>query len=1306
MTTLILSAAGNLGGAVGGAFFGPLGQVLGRMGGRYLGQAINARLFAKPTKHRTVYGPQLADLSVQSSTEGVHVPRVYGRARVSGQVIWATNFEEVVTSNTVASKPKGGKGAKPAATKTTTITYTYYANFAVALCEGEVAHLGRVWADGKLLDTKSLTMRFYKGTEAQDPDPLIEAKQGGAGYAPAYRGVAYVVFEHFQLTNFGNRIPQLQFEIIRPVGALEGDIKAMTIIPGATEFGYDTTPVVRVLGVGKSTPENNHAPNAATNFEASLEELLALCPNVETISLVVPWFGDDLRVGNCTVRPKVDSAIKQTSGGSAWGVAGLNRGSAQVVSQVDGAPAYGGSPSDMSVIRCIQFLKARGLKVVFYPFVLMDIAAGNTLPDPYSAASTQAVYPWRGRITCAPAAGVSGSVDGTATATTQVDAFFGTATAAHFSVVGTTISYSGPNEWSFNRHILHSAALCKAAGGVDGFLIGSEMIGITRVRGASNSFPAVAKLKTLAAQVRAIVGAGCKLSYAADWTEYGSYVQGTNVFFPLDALWADANIDAVGIDFYAPISDWRDGDSHLDAAIATHATDPEYLKLNLGRGEAYDWYYVNDAARAVQSRTSITDGAYGKPWIYRQKDVKSWWLNAHYERIAGVEAGSPTAWVAQGKPVWFTEVGFPAVDAGTNEPSAFPDPKSSDGRLPRFSHGMRDDHTQRRGLEAFYDFYAEAGNNPTSSVYGGPMVDDRNIFPWAWDARPFPFFPTLSSVWADGGNWHSGHWLNGRLGGVPLDGLVQKVLLDYGVEDVTLDVARLRGAADGLVVDKPKSGFDVLDGLSTLHNFDVVERADGFSFYSRGQSVAVAVDAGDLVPGKNDVVMRLTQDEQGDLPAIVSITCTDVTQDFRRVSVAARKADAAGSQTLHTETAMSLSQEVAEHLAEQRLHGIWAERDHLECALPLSYLAYEPGDVVRVEAQDFEIAEISLEDRLKITAQRIDKSIFVPKKRLRVSVPSQLIATTSGAEVLLFEVPAIAVGNESNALTLAFAGFANPWASPLSVYRMVDGEAILVGNIEAPAVMGALSADLAVSDVLWRRDFAAALSVGLYGGALESVSETRLLAGSNAAALVSGTRLEFFQFQNAALVSPYNYTLSGLIRGQLGTEDEMATLWPAGSRFVMMDDLILSTTIVLDEMDAALTFKIGPSDKPYDDVSYVTQVVTLNGGYLAPLPPVHVDAVRVSSGVQISFKRRIRGQGDSWNLAEVPLVEASESYVLEILSGAVVKRTISLSSSSYLYVNADEITDFGSAQSSLSLRVAQVSPVYGAGETVSAVVAI
>jgi hypothetical protein len=316
-----------------------------------------------------------------------------------------------------------------------------------------------------------ITWRLYLGAEDQAPDSLIEAKQG-AGNAPAYRGLAYAVFERLALANFGRRLPQLSFEVIRSIDGFEQQIEAITIIPGAGEFAYDPTEVVRYAGQGSWLTENTNTLSGASDWSTALDQLTETCPNARRASLVVSWFGTDLRAGSCQIMPKIDNQAKSTSP-ITWSVAGLDRPSAAIVSMSNGGPAYGGTPNDASVIAAIRDLTARRLKTNFYPFILMDIPAGNSLPDPYGG-SAQAPYPWRGRITAHVAPGLPGSPDKTAAIASEVAAFVGTAQLQNFSLAGDSVVYSGPAEWWLRRMILHNAYLCKAAGGVDTFLIGGS----------------------------------------------------------------------------------------------------------------------------------------------------------------------------------------------------------------------------------------------------------------------------------------------------------------------------------------------------------------------------------------------------------------------------------------------------------------------------------------------------------------------------------------------------------------------------------------------------------------------------------------------------------------------------------------------------------------------------------------------------------------------------------------------------------------------------------------------------------------
>ena len=210
MATVILSAVGT-------AIAGPVGGAVGAI----IGQQIDQELFGPKRRH----GPRLGDLAVQTSAYGTQIPKIFGKMRVAGTVIWATDLKEERSSS------GGGKGQPKSA------TYSYSASFAVALSSRPISGVRRIWADGKLLrgeagDFKSRTgFRFYPGSESQSVDPLIASIEG-VGLAPAHRGIAYAVFEDFQLADFGNRIPSLTFEI-------EGDAQAVTIGQIAQELSGD-----------------------------------------------------------------------------------------------------------------------------------------------------------------------------------------------------------------------------------------------------------------------------------------------------------------------------------------------------------------------------------------------------------------------------------------------------------------------------------------------------------------------------------------------------------------------------------------------------------------------------------------------------------------------------------------------------------------------------------------------------------------------------------------------------------------------------------------------------------------------------------------------------------------------------------------------------------------------------------------------------------------------------------------------------------------------------------------------------------
>lgn len=226
MATLILTAVGTaIGGPIGGAI------------GAAIGQSVDQRLFAPKARH----GPRLGELAVQTSSYGTQIPKIFGAMRAAGTVIWSTDLVER------RSTSGGGKG------RPKTVNYSYSASFAVALSGRRVREVRRIWADGKLLrgaagDFKAATgFRLYPGDEDQEPDPLIAAAEG-VSQTPAFRGLAYAVFEDLQLADYGNRIPSLTFEIVAETEPIEIGAIAEELASGAIEAGV--TPALAGYAAG------------------------------------------------------------------------------------------------------------------------------------------------------------------------------------------------------------------------------------------------------------------------------------------------------------------------------------------------------------------------------------------------------------------------------------------------------------------------------------------------------------------------------------------------------------------------------------------------------------------------------------------------------------------------------------------------------------------------------------------------------------------------------------------------------------------------------------------------------------------------------------------------------------------------------------------------------------------------------------------------------------------------------------------------------------------------------------------------
>lgn len=1240
-----------VGGTVGFVLGGPSGAILGAN----LGGMAAGAFFPKTQRVQlpTQEGPRLGDLRAQTSTYGNMIPKVYGTMRLAGNVIWSTDIKEVKTEKTsTQTSSGGGKGGGGGKTTTsqTTVTYEYFITLAIAICEGPIDEVIRVWADSKVLTEDVLSSaqgkyNVHLGDEDQTVDDIM-AKYLTAGTIPAYRGMAYVVVEDFPLAEYGNRIPNFTFEVRRSVKftpSVEDKIKDIVIIPGAGEMVYGTNVQTKQDGYfdfgGAFTPSgskkyiNMHNYDGKADVLVAIDQLLKVLPNLEWVAVVVTWFATSTDAGACEIIPKIEFQGTTQVLPQDWAVAGYTRNTAQKVLFFDeDTPTYGGTPSDHTVVQIVDELKSRGLNVMLYPMPFVD----TITPVP---------KPWRGRIEPANA----------------------TDAASWFTKTN-----------GYNAFITHYANLVKNK--VDAFVIGSELIGMTGFTDSPGSYPAVSQLVSLAATVKGIMGGSTQITYAADWSEYHS----TDGWFNLDPLWASANIDFVGIDSYFP----------LTPDLPQIQIDEDKIKEYWEKGEGWDYYWNGD--RTVQN-------SYGGDPTYAWKNLEHWWNSTHTNPDS-----SGTSWTAKMKPVWFTEFGFPSVDGAANQPNVFYDPTSSESYYPRGSKGRVDFQAQREALNATLDYLEER-----SQEAGNANLVPRR-FLWTWDARPFSFWPDLEGVWQDSILWATGHWVQGKLGNSTLGAIVGELLQAAGLTASDYDVSRLTDTVEGFIIDRPITVRNALEFLTSAFFFDIVESDGILKCVHRGGESVKSVPEDDLIPsakkGVQDV-LEINYAQELELPQRVNVTYIDRPFNYDPVTqVSQRQVVRAVDQvTINLPIVMGATR--AKQIADITLYGTWKERTSFTLTLPPKYVRIEPTDIITATVNnvphEMRVLKTDMEANgvMKISAVAEDISsydFYTPPGETSSNLQPPVLVP--GTLVQFIDAPPLPTDTSSNQglLRIGVAADGANW-NGAAIYRSDDGGEAggntfqVLAGLDGAATFGAIITNLAAGPFeTWDR--VNEVEVILTAGSLASVSELAVLNGANAALIGN----ELIQFENAQLIGENTYKLTKLLRGRQGTEWAIGT-HAAGERFLAITPALYTTAIANNLIGRQLFYKgvsVGNSLGNTDEMAF-----TYTGRNLKPFAPVHVTGSRDGPGnLTISWIRRSRVDAEWRDGVGIPLGEESEAYEVDILDGSTVVRTIPITSPTASYSATDQATDFGSAQSSIDVTIYQLSAVIGRGYAASATV--
>ena len=409
------------------------------------------------------------------------------------------------------------------------------------------------------------------------------------------------------------------------------------------------------------------------------------------------------------------------------------------------------------------------------------------------------------------------------------------------------------------------------------------------------------------------------------------------------------------------------------------------------------------------------------------------------------------------------------------------------------------------------------------------------------------------------------------------------------------------------------------------------------------------------------------------------------------------------------ELAISMNADEASQAAYALLYLRWLERYDVSGIFPPSYAHLEPADVVTITAPDatYQLRLTSTntlpDGRIEFKAKYNSQALYVQTASGESGQSVGGTLTLSGPSVYrLLDIPLMRDDDNTAGFPVAMSGYLAGWPGGI-LYRSDDsGQTWADVQAFSPGqVMGYATTTLSAHGGTVF-DKASTLSVRLYSGTLSSVTESQVFTGQNWFAYGTHGRWEIIAAQNAVLQGDGSYILSDFLRGQNGTE------WATGLH-AANDSIVLLNTSTLkfisvnaSTINAPRTYRAITVGKAIDSDSDLSQAYT--GVNLECLSPVHLTGNRHPSTNDwtLTWVRRSRFSG--WrDYVDATLGEATESYEIDIFSSGTyttLKRTLTSATQTVTYPltgTISQTTDFGGAQSTLYLKIYQLSATVGRG---------
>lgn len=539
--------------------------------------------------------------------------------------------------------------------------------------------------------------------------------------------------------------------------------------------------------------------------------------------------------------------------------------------------------------------------------------------------------------------------------------------------------------------------------------------------------------------------------------------------------------------------------------------------------------------------------------------------------------------------------------------------------------------------------------------------------------------------------------------GASVAGVIRAICNEAGVDpDTAVDVSEVNRDVYGAKISNGPAGRVLEDMLLTLGLQSTLTET-GISFRPIEQPVAAEIPQGDIIGGS----FKVTRVREDDLPRLVVINHIDPARDYLSNSQQEKRQTVRSKQILSLAPTLAMEATEAAQSANALLYRAWTARTRYgPFSLPRKYLYLEPGDVIGVTVDGvrhlIRIIKLNLGAnlRLEIDGEAYDASVLTGVAvGAPGTFPGQGLPSFGTTVFRMIDIPN---WEETRINTPGFyvaaTGTGPAWRHAV-VQESIDGETWnSVGNLSVYSILGnavnALPAPpAATGHYTWDR--VNTVDVDVVKGSLSSATESQLYNGANLALLGD----EIIQFATATLIAPKRYRLSNLLRGRRNTEGKMATHTAAES-FALLDSSLLFVPVSSGSLNASRSYRIVPIGSDQQ----TTTTFATSGLNAYPFSPVDVKATRTGgagSDIAVAFTPRSRIGTELPNDGELLSDQSPEEYVIEVRTPDVantLKRAVVVSSPSWTYTAADQVTDFGASPSSIRLVIWQRSAfVNGAG---------